>query len=171
MLQSRCAAKHRIEGLRKPRGRFIVFLDVVVATAEEVMLRRSGEESDHAHAFLSEVTEEDVLQTAMVSDGMDEGMVLEAFPDDDGVDVGEMNRERVLLSGAHLRVVMRWSMRRGPWLYTRCAGAVETFSRVSAEEGANTHVWRRDSREQRHGAAVSESHDVMGQTVREYLQG
>ena len=46
------AAKHRIESLRKPRCRFIVFIDSVIATAEEVIATRSSN-VDCMWAFLA----------------------------------------------------------------------------------------------------------------------
>ena len=87
------AAKHRIETMQNPRGAFVVFLDAVISTAEEIVLKRTGKENQDANDFLATLDEEEYLQCGMMCDGIDDGMVLKAFVDDDNMDVGEMNRE------------------------------------------------------------------------------
>ena len=86
------AAKHRIESLRKPRCRFVIFIDSLIATAEEVIATRSSN-VDCMWAFLSMLDEEEYLLCAMMCDATDEGMGLKGFLDDDNFDIAELNTE------------------------------------------------------------------------------
>ena len=89
-----CAAKHRIETvMSKPRSRFVIFIDAVIATAEELAAVRTGSVSDAAFRFLAQLNNKDFLLTAMMCDATDEGMLLKQFMDDAELDVGELNRK------------------------------------------------------------------------------
>ena len=46
-----CAAKHRIESIFKPRSRFVIFIDAVIAPAEEIIASLTGRDTEDADSF------------------------------------------------------------------------------------------------------------------------
>ncbi len=81
------ASKHRFESYSKPMGRFILWLDAVLATAEHISVKRRGNvEGRDAETFLEYVDAEKILQIAMMSDAADESMGLLRYVDDEEYD-------------------------------------------------------------------------------------
>lgn len=81
-------AKQRFHSTQKPLGRFVLFLDAVLATAHEISVRRAGRApAVHAAACLDFVTEERVLALAMMADAGDEVSSVVRFFDTDGYDL------------------------------------------------------------------------------------
>ena len=84
------AAKHRFERTAMPAGRFTMFFDAILATANHVASHRSGRaEGDDAKAFLEMVDEKLVLAMAMIADAAHEGLQLTRFADDGDMDLAE----------------------------------------------------------------------------------
>ena len=84
------AAKHRFERTAMPAGRFTMFFDAILATANHVASHRSGRaEGDDANAFLEMVDEKLVLAMAMIADAAHEGLQLTRFADDGDMDLAE----------------------------------------------------------------------------------
>ncbi len=81
-------AKHRYDSVRKPLGRFVLWIGAMLATADWVRHQRHGrEEARRCEAFLARLTEEDYLQLAMMADAVDECVVLTRFLDDEAYDL------------------------------------------------------------------------------------
>ncbi len=81
------SAKHRMESFQKPLGRFILFFHAFVATAIDIAARRAGQsEGKAAEEFLESLTQERVLQMAMLADAADECMMLLRFFDTEDAD-------------------------------------------------------------------------------------
>ena len=69
------AAKHRFQSTQRPLGRFVLWVDAVLATAHEVQQRRrlsSPQVAKKAGVFLEGVSEERLVLAAMLADGGDE---------------------------------------------------------------------------------------------------
>ena len=81
------AAKHRFESYSKPRGRFTLWRDAFISTAEHIAVTRTGTvESKDAKDFLDYLDEEVVIQTAMNADAGDETMALLRFSEPEDYD-------------------------------------------------------------------------------------
>ncbi len=85
------AAKHRHESYAKPRGRFVLYMDAVLTVAE-LMNAARGEAQQGAKPFLDFVTEEVLIQSAMLADASDEGLLFTRALDAEEVDVAELPR-------------------------------------------------------------------------------
>jgi len=84
------AAKHRHESQSKPRGRFCLYLDAYVAVAEHMIADRDADIRHDAVAFLSFLTDETLVQTAMLADASDEGLFFTRACDDEDTDPAEL---------------------------------------------------------------------------------
>ena len=81
------AAKHRFESTQKPAGRFILFLEAILKTADRIRKERRGTEpGKRAANFLLGMTEEKLLQLALMADAGDEAMVLTRGVDNESAD-------------------------------------------------------------------------------------
>ena len=56
------SAKHRHGSTQKPLGRFILFPDAMLSTAQEILRTRNGRPMESARLFLNTVNEEALLQ-------------------------------------------------------------------------------------------------------------
>jgi hypothetical protein len=81
------AAKHRFESYHKPLCRMLLHFDSVIETAEMIMKRRPGAEGQDAERWLASITEEKMLQLAMVADATDEGLLLTRAMDSEDMDL------------------------------------------------------------------------------------
>ena len=74
VVRSLSLAKQRFDSTQKPIGRFVLWFFPLLQTIVEISRERRGEDSgDKASAFLAYITEEIVLQIAMLADAGDEG--------------------------------------------------------------------------------------------------
>ena len=80
------AAKHRYESWAKPLGRFTLFRNAVIATADEIATMRSGVPSADAENFKAKLDEEACLTLGLLADAADEGLLLTRSMDDELVD-------------------------------------------------------------------------------------
>lgn len=68
------AARHRHERKALPTGRFVLFFDAILATANWMVANRQGEvEGKDAQRFLEYIDEEKYLAMALIADGSHEG--------------------------------------------------------------------------------------------------
>ena len=84
------AAKHRHESGAKPRGRFVLNMDAFIQVALHIIVDRDGEQKKHAEAFLTYLTDEIALQTAMLADATDEGLFFTRQLDTEALDSAEV---------------------------------------------------------------------------------
>lgn len=84
------AAKHRHESAAKPRGRFVLNMDAFIQVALHIIVDRDGEQKKNAEAFLTFLTDEAALQTAMLADATDEGLFFTRQLDTEAVDSAEV---------------------------------------------------------------------------------
>ena len=71
------AAKHRFESWSKPFGMVVMTLTALIRTAEEISIKRQGNDEGHdADAFLDFLNAPNILQTAMMADAADEVLVV-----------------------------------------------------------------------------------------------
>jgi hypothetical protein len=84
------AAKHRHESAAKPRGRFVLNMDAFIQVALHMIVDREGEQKKNAEAFLTFLTDEVALQTAMLADATDEGLFFTRQLDTEAVDSAEV---------------------------------------------------------------------------------
>lgn len=77
-IKSLRAAKHRFESSQKPAGRFVLFFEAVLKTSDRILKERRGgdEAGKRAALFFESITEEKLLQIAMMADAGDEAMML-----------------------------------------------------------------------------------------------
>ena len=81
------ASKHKYESLSKPRGRFTLWRDAYISTAEKIHVTRCGkQEGKDAADFIKKLDDESILQTAMCADAGDEAMGLLRFTDTEDYD-------------------------------------------------------------------------------------
>ncbi len=87
-LRSLRAAKHRFESTQKPAGRFILFFEAVLKTSYRIAKLRSGEDpGKRATDFLLGLSEERILQLALMADAGDEAMQLTRGANNEDADV------------------------------------------------------------------------------------
>jgi hypothetical protein len=80
-LKSLRAARHRFESTQKPAGRFILFFEAILKTSDKILkLRRHDEGADRAQAFFLSLSEEKILQLALMADAGDEAIQLTRGP-------------------------------------------------------------------------------------------
>ena len=105
------AAKHRHESQQKPLGRSVLYCKALLLTAEQVAKeRKSGEEGRDCLRFFDDLTEEHLLQLAMMADLSDEVIILIRFNDNEDTDVTTLKdecmsfveRARVLVEDARI---------------------------------------------------------------------
>lgn len=58
------SAKHRHSSTQKPLGRFVLFTDALLSTAQEIVKTRTGKPVESARSFLRSINEESLLQLA-----------------------------------------------------------------------------------------------------------
>jgi hypothetical protein len=87
------AAKHRFESYAKPLCRMLLNFDCVVETAQMIVKRRTGAESKDADRWLASITEEKMLQLAMVADATDEGLLLTRAMDSEDMDLATLHSD------------------------------------------------------------------------------
>ena len=81
------AAKHRFESTQKPAGRFILFLEAIINTADLISKERRGTvPGTRAANFLLGMAEEKPLQLALMADAGDDAMVLTRGVDNESAD-------------------------------------------------------------------------------------
>lgn len=86
------AAKHRFESFATPLGRMMRNIMAVMDTAEEIAKRRSGmPEARDVESWLASLSEEKLVQLAMVCDAADEGLLLTREMDAEAVDIGTLH--------------------------------------------------------------------------------
>lgn len=84
-------APHRFDSVQKPMARFILHLDALLSVAQRIVRDRKGEvEGKASGAFLAFMSNEVVLQIAMIADAGDEGATLMRFLDVEGLDTARM---------------------------------------------------------------------------------
>jgi hypothetical protein len=82
------AAKHRFESLATPLGRILLHLQAFVSACQRIADVRTGDSAGvAARAFLDHLTAERLIQVGLLSDGMDECMMLIRSVDKENVDV------------------------------------------------------------------------------------
>jgi len=87
-IRSLRAAKHRFESSQKPAGRFVLFFEAVLKTSDRILKERRGgdEAGKRAALFFECITEEKLLQIAMMADAGDEAMMLTRGADSEKAD-------------------------------------------------------------------------------------
>ena len=85
------AAKHRFESHAKPLCRMLLHFEAVLDTAQKIAQRRSGAEASDASRWLASLTEEKMLQLAMVADATDEGLLLTRAMDTEDADLAALH--------------------------------------------------------------------------------
>ena len=81
-------AKARFQSTQKPLGRFVVYLPAMVATAHEVLARRTTSEvGNRAKEFLQNLDEDRIVTLAMLADAGDEAGMVVRFFDTQGYDL------------------------------------------------------------------------------------
>ena len=87
------AAKHRFESFSKPLGRVILWLPALLATANDIAVKREGApEGQEAQAWLNGITSETLLTLAMLADPGDEWLALVRQVDDEHTDIACLQR-------------------------------------------------------------------------------
>jgi len=87
------AAKHRFESFSKPLGRVILWLPALLATANDIAVKREGApEGQVAQAWLNGITSETLVTLAMLADAGDEGLALVRQVDDEQTDIACLQR-------------------------------------------------------------------------------
>ena len=86
-------AKQRMDSSSTPCGRCVVWLDALLMTCVEVSVSRTGTPKQRADKFLHEVSEERILQLAMLADAADDGLSLTRFTDENQYDVARLPHE------------------------------------------------------------------------------
>lgn len=66
------AAKHRFESMIKPLARIVLFVDAVIATALRIVAERRDAAAADAKTFLTTISNEKLLQAALMADAADE---------------------------------------------------------------------------------------------------
>ena len=84
------AAKHRHESFAKPAGRFVLYLDAYLATAEEMVASDSAVKAQ-AQDFLRFLSVERLIQSAMLADAADECLVFTRLLDSEDTDSAKLN--------------------------------------------------------------------------------
>ncbi len=86
-LRSLRAAKHRFESSQKPAGRFILCLEPIITIAHRMAQERRGSEpGKRAASFLLGLSEEKLVQLALMADAGDEAMILTRGVDTESAD-------------------------------------------------------------------------------------
>ena len=81
------AAKHRHESYAKPKGRFVLFFDAYMAVAEQMATTRADDDRADGLKFLNYITDEILVQAAMMADAADEGLLFTRIMDtEEGLD-------------------------------------------------------------------------------------
>lgn len=84
------ASRHRFERAAMPTGRFVLWFDAILATANYMVAQRgSRPEGKDAREFLDYIDERKVVAMAMLADAAHEGLALTRFADQADADVGE----------------------------------------------------------------------------------
>lgn len=87
-------AKQRFDSHSRPLGRLIVWFEAVVMTAVWISTHRRGEDvAQCADEFLVYITEERLLQLAMVADGGDDALGLTRFLDTEDYELAQLPME------------------------------------------------------------------------------
>ena len=79
-------SKARFDSSAKPLSRLILLYEAVIITAQHILHNRHGAEAKQAEWFLRLITEEHLLQMAMLSDAMDEALTHIRVCDSEEVD-------------------------------------------------------------------------------------
>ena len=84
------AAQHRHERKARPAGRFVLWVDAILATANFIHASRGGEEVGHdARDFLMYFDEEKYLAAALCADASHEGLRFTRYADDGDMDIAD----------------------------------------------------------------------------------
>ena len=90
-IQNLRAAKHRFESLASPLGRMLLYLPSFIKACQRVSETRKGQAvARSARLFLDQLSAERLLQAALLSDGLDEALLLVRQVDCQDVDVADV---------------------------------------------------------------------------------
>ena len=87
------AAKHRFESLSSPLGRILLNMTAFIATVQRIGQTRTDSTGKQAVTFLRQLSSERLLQVGLLSDAMDECMLLIRSVDCEEVDVAEVPQQ------------------------------------------------------------------------------
>ena len=86
------AAKHRFESVSTPLGRMLLYLPAFLMTCQKMAEKRKKDKSGQlARRYLEELTQEQLVQLALLADAGDEGLLLVRAMDHENLDAAEIS--------------------------------------------------------------------------------
>lgn len=86
------AAKHRFESVSTPLGRMLLYLPAFLMTCQKMAEKRKKDKSGQlARQYLEDLTQEQLIQLALLADAGDEGLLLVRAMDHENLDAAEIS--------------------------------------------------------------------------------